>query len=142
MIGEKSIAQIASPIKVKTAEALPPNRYHVVLKDIEYREAKVDESGNEWKERLHFIFLTADGKETSKFTATLMSEKSGLNEFVRMLTLPGEMTEEALKDPNSLWQLLRSLIGREYWADVEFNKTRTWTYVSRVIPLNGPANRN
>jgi hypothetical protein len=122
-----------SPLVVKISDPVEPGRYEGILKEVLFREAKVDENGNEWAARLQFVFLLVSGKEVSKYTGVMVSQKSGLRAFLRMLILPGEISETAEKDPEVLWSFMQGLIGRHYFVDVDWNPKRTWTYATSVL---------
>jgi hypothetical protein len=122
-----------SPLIVKTSAPVDPGRYEGILKDVLFIEAKVDENGNEWGARLQFVFLLISGKEVSKYTGVMVSQKSGLKAFLRMLILPGEISETVEKDPDLLWSFMQSLVGRHYFVDVDWNPKKTWTYATSVL---------
>ena len=122
-----------SPLIVKTSDPVLPGRHEGVLKEVLYIEARVDEHGNEWGARLQFVFLLVSGKEVSKYTGVMVSQKSGLKAFLRMLILPGEITDTVEKDPEMLWAFMQGLVGRYYFVDVDWNPKKTWTYVTGAL---------
>jgi hypothetical protein len=71
--------------------------------------------------------------EVSKYTGTKVSQKSGLRAFLKMVTLPGEVTDRLERDAELLWEFIHSLIGRQYWIDVDWNDKRSWTYVVNTV---------
>ena len=122
-----------SPLIVRASAPVEPGRYEGILKEVLFIEAKVDENGSEWGQRLQFVFLLVSGKEVSKYTGVIVSQKSGLRAFLRMLVLPGEISETVEKDPEVLWSFLQGLVGRHYFVDVDWNPSRSWTYVNSVL---------
>jgi hypothetical protein len=133
MMIPKTLNATKSPLIVKTSAPVDPGRYEGILKDVLFIEAKVDENGNEWGARLQFVFLLISGKEVSKYTGVMVSQKSGLKAFLRMLILPGEISETVEKDPDLLWSFMQSLVGRHYFVDVDWNPKKTWTYATSVL---------
>ena len=122
-----------SPLIVKTSIPIEPGRFEGILKEVLFIEAKVDENGNEWGARVQFVFLLVSGKEVSKYTGVMVSQKSGLRAFLRMLVLPGEITEAIEKDTEALWSFMQGLVGRHYFVDVDWNPKKTWTYATSVL---------
>jgi hypothetical protein len=129
----RSESPTKSPLIIKTSEPVPPDRYQGVLKEIIVHAERVDDQGNHWEPRLQFVFLLNSGLEASKYTGMKVSQKSGLRAFLKMLTLPGEVSEKLEKDSDLLWNFINSLVGRQYWIDVDWNEKRTWTYVVTTI---------
>lgn len=125
-----------SPLLVKTSDPVLPGRHEGLLKEVHYIEARVDEHGTEWGARLQFVFLLISGKEVSKYTGVMVSQKSGLKAFLRMLILPGEITEAVEKDPEALWDFIQGLVGRHYFVDVDWNPKKTWTYVTGALLIS------
>ena len=124
---------IKSPLIVRGSDPVAPGRYQGVLKEIIPHSERLDDQGNHWDPRLQFVFLLNSGMEVSKYTGTKVSQKSGLRAFLKMVTLPGEVTDRLERDAELLWEFIHSLIGRQYWIDVDWNDKRSWTYVVNTV---------
>lgn len=123
------------------SEAFPkldPNIYRVRFTDITEAEKRVYDFDRkvllEEKEKVIRLIFTEIGElvELAVDCRPSLHERSNLVKTAKKLD-PKLFTDEVLSDKEKFWTVLKSLVGRDYLAQVELKNN--WNSISNLMPI-------